>query len=174
MSVSQRLKHELKAVALATLYFAVWLGTLLWLKKLILAEYNVEVAVLSKAIVGALILAKVVLILEHVPLGAWTRSRPAWVDVALRTGLYGVGVVVVLLLEKGFEGRHDHGGFGRSLAAVFDHADIHHVWINTMCVTGALLVYNALAIVRGHLGEGGLLRMFMTPPLHPLQHRRKS
>jgi hypothetical protein len=114
-------------------------------------------------LVGALVLAKVVLVLEHVPLGAWIRTRPAWVDVVMRTILYGLGVVVVLLLEKAFEGRHEHGGLLASLVSVFQHEDIHHVWANTICVSGAILGYNALSVVRRHLGEGGLIWLFLSP-----------
>jgi len=113
--------------------------------------------------VGTLVLAKVVLVLEHVPLGAWTRTRPALLDVVLRTLLYTVGVFVVLLLEKAFEGRHEHGGFGPSLIALFQHAEVPHVWVNTICMTGALLGYNAITVVRRHLGEGALIRLFLSP-----------
>ena len=148
---------------LATLYFAVWIGVLVLLKKLILAEYQIEFHGLSMVLIGALILAKVVLILEHVPLGAWMRRQPAFVDVILRTVLYALGVTVVLLLEKAFDGRHEYGGFSRSLMAVFQHADVYHVWANTICVSGALLVYNMLSVVRKHLGEGGLMKLLLSP-----------
>jgi hypothetical protein len=105
------------------------------------------------ALAGALVLAKVVLVLEHVPLGAWVRTRPALLDVILRTALYALGVLVVLLLEKAVEGRHEHSGFGPSLVAVFQHAEVHQVWVNTICLSGALLGYNVLSVVRGHLAE---------------------
>lgn len=163
MSVAHRLKNEIKALAVATLYFGTWLGALVVLKKLILAGYSIEFQGLSAAMVGTLVLAKVVLIMERVPLGAWVRSKPAWVDVVLRTVLYAAGVVVVLLLEKGFEGRHEYGGFGPALAAAFQHAETPHVWANTMCVSGALLGYNALSVVQRQLGDGGLFRLFLTP-----------
>jgi len=163
MSIKQKLKDEIRAVALVTFYFAMWIGVLMALKELVLAEYRIEFHGLSLVIVGALVLAKVVLVLEHVPLGAWTRTRSALLDVVLRTALYAVGVLVVLLLEKAFEGRHEHGGFGPSLIAVFQHAEVHHVWVNTICLTGALLGYNALSVVRRHLGQGGLLRLFLSP-----------
>ncbi len=110
-----------------------------------------------------LILAKVVLVLEHVPLEALTRNRPALVDVVLRTALYASGLLAVLLLEKAFEGRHEHGGFGPSLRAVLQHAEIHHVWANAIGLSGALLAYNALAGIRRQLGERGLLRLFRSP-----------
>jgi hypothetical protein len=163
MSLQQKLKDEIKAVALATLYFATWIGVLMVLKALVLAEYRIEFRGWSLALVGALLLAKVVLVLEHVPLGAWIRTRPALLDVIIRTALYGLGVLVVLLLEKAFEGRHEHGGFVPSLVSVFQHAEIHHVWVNTICLSGALLGYNILSVFRRHLGEGGLIRLFLSP-----------
>jgi hypothetical protein len=163
MSFQQKLKNEIRAMALAVLYFAAWLSVLVVLKGLILAEYRIEFHGSSRALVGALVLAKVVLVLEHVPLGAWVRTRPALVDVILRTALYALGVTVVLLLEKAFDGRHEYGGFSPSLMAVFQHADVYHVWVNTICLSGALLGYNMLSVVRRHLGEGGLIRLFLSP-----------
>ncbi len=163
MSVRDKVVAEVKELALAGLYFFVWIGMLVAIKKLILAEYQIEFAGLSAALIGALVLAKVVLILENVPLSALTRDRPAWVEVVTRTALYGAGVVVVLLLEKGFEGRHEYGGFWQSLKSLFHHADIEHVWANAICISGALLGYNALSVIRRHLGEGGLIAMFREP-----------
>ncbi len=163
MSLQQKLKDEIKAVAITTLYFATWLGLLVLLKKLILEEYQIEFNGLSVALVGALVLAKVVLVLEHVSLGTWVRSHTAMIDVVLRTVLYAFGVFVVLVLERAFEGRHEFGGFGSSLMAVFRDAEDHHVWANTICLTSALLGYNVLSVVRRHLGEGGLIRLFLSP-----------
>jgi hypothetical protein len=161
MNLAARIKHELKAVGMATLYFGVWLGALLAIKALVLAEYRIEFNQWSLALVGALILSKVVLVLEHVPLGAWVRAQPVWVEVVLRTALYAVGVAIVLALERAFEGRNEHGGFIAALIAGFREADIFHVLANTICLSGALLGYNMLAVIRRHLGEGGLLRLFL-------------
>lgn len=163
MRFLHKLKKEIKAVALATLYFAIWIGVLVLIKELVLAEYRIEFHGLPVVLFGALVLAKVVLVLENVPLGAWIRSRPVLVDVILRTALYSLGVLVVLLLEKAFDGRHDYGGFGPSLVSVFQHAEVHHVWVNVICLSGALLGYNALSVIRRHLGEGRLIRMFFLP-----------
>jgi hypothetical protein len=156
-----KLKHELKAVGITTLYFGAWLGVLLAIKTLVLAEYRIAFHHWSLALVGALVLSKVVLVLEHVPLGSWVQMRPAWFEVALRTVLYSAGVAIVLMLEKSFEGRHEHGGFAAALAAGLREEDLHHVLANTICLSGALLGYNMLTVIRQHLGEGGLVRLFM-------------
>ena len=161
--VREKIKHEIVSLVSVTLYFGCWIAVLLLIKKLILAEYQIAFQGFSMVLIGALILAKVVLVLEHVPLGAWVRRRPTWVDVGLRTALYAAGVVVVLLLEKGFEGRHEHGGFGPALIAVFQDTNVNHIWVNTICISGALLVFNAVSVVRLRLGKGGLRRLFLTP-----------
>lgn len=163
MRFQQKLTRELKAMGAAALYFGCWLVALVTLKQLVLAEYRIEFNGMSKALVGILILSKVVLVLEHVPLGALVRNRPAWLDVLLRTALYAAGVFAVMLFEKAFEGRHEYGGFNHSLLAVFRHADVNHVLVNTICLSGALLGYNLLSVLRRRLGTGGLLRLFMTP-----------
>jgi hypothetical protein len=85
------------------------------------------------------------------------------VDVILRTLLYAFGTFVVILLEKAFESRHEQGGFGPALMKVFQHRDMPHVWVNTICVTGALLFYNLLSTLNHHLGTGGLARVLLTP-----------
>lgn len=164
MDLGDKVKHELKAVTLATLYFATWLFVLILLKELVLAEYQIKFRGFSVAVIGALILAKVVLVMEHVPLGSWLHRRPAIFDVLARTVLYALGVLVVLILEKAFDVRHEYGGFGAALSQVFAHRDMPHVWANVICVTGAVFWYNAFSVVRHHVGEKALIRMALEPP----------
>ena len=163
MSLKEKLKHEIKAMAFATLYFGVWIAAMVLVKQLVLAEYDIAFWGMSRALVGTLVLSKVVLVLEHVPLGAWVQARPAWVDVVLRTALYTVGVAAVLFLERAIEGRHEHGGFLPSIAEEFRQTDSHHVLANLICVSGALFGFNVLSVIRRHLGEGGLLHLLMIP-----------
>lgn len=163
MSVTQKLKHEFVSVVWLTFYFGCWLGVLSLLKYLLLAEYKIAFSGFSMALIGALVLAKVVLVMEYIPLGSWVRARPAWVEVVLRTILYAFGVFVVLLLERAFEAQDDYDSIGASLIAVFQYADAKHVWLNTICLSAALLSYNMLSVVRKQLGKGELLRMFLTP-----------
>lgn len=166
MSYRHKLMDELKAVVLATLFFAAWLSILVVLKGLLLAEYKVPFHGLPVVLFGALVMAKVVLVMEHVPLGGWVRKRPVVLDVFLRTGLYALGVFLVLLLEKAFDARHEHEGFIPSLLKVFHHPDMNHVWVNAIAVGCALLGFNALSVVRRHLGKHGLTRLFLSSPRH--------
>jgi hypothetical protein len=161
--IPSKIKNEIKAVGLTTLYFGLWFCLMVALKKLTLAEYRIEFQGLSMALFGALVIAKVVLVLEHVPLPVWIRNRPALVHVLVRTALYALGVYMVLLFEKGFEGRHEYGGFISSLIQSFHDRNIHHVWATAISVTFALLGFNVLFVIRRHLGKGGLARIFLSP-----------
>jgi hypothetical protein len=160
MSTKDKLLKELKAILLVSLYFLVWFGTLMILKVLLLSEYSIEFYGASKVIVGALIVAKAVLILEHVPLGL--NNKPAIVDILLRTFLYLAGVAVILILEHALEARHEYGGFLNALKNVTKSADIYHVLVTLICVFGALFFYNLGSVISGRLGKG-IWEMMISP-----------
>jgi hypothetical protein len=159
-----KLAVELKSLGLMMLFFAAWFIPLVAIKNLLLESYQVPMTHLSAAIIGALILSKVVMVLEHVSLGAWVARRPAWVDIVLRTLLYTLGVALVLLLEKAFEARHDAGGLWPAVNTVLDHPDINHVWVNVICVGGALFSFNLLDMLRRHIGQQSLIGLLAKPP----------
>ena len=163
MSAASKLKEELGTVALYTLFFGAWFAMFILLKTLILAEYEIRFSGLSAAFVGALILAKVVLLLEHVSLGDGIARRPAWLEVLVRTVLYGFGVLVVLLLEKSFEVRHEKGGVLHALAGILYHEDIPHVVANAIVASCALLAFNLLSLFRKRLGPNALVGMLRAP-----------
>ena len=62
MGVAQKVKHEIVTIVSLTLYFLAWLGFLMLLKFLLLSDFQIEFTGFSIALVGALVLAKVVLI----------------------------------------------------------------------------------------------------------------
>ena len=64
MSAVERIRHEVKEIGLVSLYFLCCFLFFLSLKALILREYEVEISVLSTAAVGALVVAKVVVVLD--------------------------------------------------------------------------------------------------------------
>ena len=163
LSAVEKIKKELGSVGFLTLYFLSWLSFLMLLKYLLLADYRIESAGVSEAVIGALVLAKVVLLLEYVPLGAWVRRQAAWVDVLLRTLFYTFGVFVVMVAEKGLEARHAHGGFVNAVIALFGQVEMYHLWLSLICVSAALLSYNVLSVIHKNLGKGVVLRMLLAP-----------
>ncbi|WP_264566149.1 hypothetical protein [Flavobacterium sp. N3904] len=163
--VAKKAKNEIKSILLVTLYFAVWFGILIGIKKLILIDYNIEFVGLSTALIGALIMAKVVLIMEYIEFGQWVKKQPPFVDVILRTFLYTSGVLFVLLLEKAFESRHESDGFTTALKQVFQHRDIYKVWASTLVISISLFWYNVFAILTQYFNNHELSSLFLNIPL---------
>ena len=94
------LKKELLEVIPVTLFFFVGFGLVLMLVKLILAQYSIPFSVLSRAMIAALIVGKVVLVLEKVRLEGRFPRAPGWVLVAIKTAFYGSGAVVAAFIER--------------------------------------------------------------------------
>ena len=163
------LLHEIKVVWLFTLYFGISFTLLMLLKRLTLAQYEIGFQGLGLAVLGALLVAKVVAVLEKVPLGPWVRRRPAAIDVIVRTLLYVLAVFLVLVLEKGFESRHEAGGLWPAIVRAFENRDRHRVWAVTIGVGGSLLIFNIMSVLRRRLGPWGLSKLFFATRLEELE-----
>ncbi len=174
MSWKEKLKKEIKTLSITMLYFALWFGFMIGMKILLLKEYNVEVYGLSMALIGALIVAKVILIADHIPMGSWIEKQPAIIDILFRTFIYSIGIVIILILEKGIEARHEYGGFFNAIPQVFNHADKYHLYVNTIGVVFALLGFNFLSLIGKHLGEGGYKNILFSPPPRKLKEDKKK
>jgi hypothetical protein len=174
MSFQQKALDEIKSIGLLAAYFAGWISLLMLLKKLMLEDYQIQFRGISVALISALVVAKVVALMEYVPLGQWVQRRPVAVDVVLRTLLYTFGVFIVMLLEKAFEARHEAGGFGKALVTVFQHRDMPHVWAGTICIGGSVLGFMMLSALQRHFGAAELKRLFFATPLAELEAKETT
>jgi hypothetical protein len=170
----QKVVKEIKSIAGVTLYFFLWLGVLMILKKLMLKEYNIEFSGISIAIISALIMAKVVLLMELIKSGPWLKRQPAIVDVVVRTVLYTMGVLFVQLLEKAFESRHEAGGFGNAIAQVFHHRDIYKVLAGTLVAGISLFFFNIYSVMKQYLPGHQFARILFNAPLEEVKANTNS
>jgi len=161
MIKKEKILEEIQTVLLTTLYFFCWFGAIMLIKVLLLREYNIPFSGLSIVFIGALIIAKVVLILEYVPI-PFTENKAAWVRISLRTLLYLSGVFLVMVLEKSFEARNEYGGFIEALENLFVEANSYHVWVNTICVFGALLIFNLWSVIKKTYGKDVFRKLMMS------------
>lgn len=162
MSIGAKILKELKSLSIIALYFLAWFGALMILKVLMLHEYKLEFYGATMVIVGALVAAKAVLLLENVPLTG-SKPNPAIVEVLLRTILYMVGVFIILVLEKSIEARHEYGGFVPAFKGLAGSADHYHIWVNIICMFGAIFFFNLGSVVRAYLGESSIWKMLLSP-----------
>jgi hypothetical protein len=170
MKIMKKIFEELRVVLSLTSYFAIVFILLMIMKKLYLDDYDIQFTGLSQALIGALVLAKVVLLMELIKPLAWVRKQPPIVNVIIRTLLYTLGVAIVMILEKSFEKRHEAGSFGDAIKYIVSHRDFYHVWATTIGVSGSLFAYNAFSILQHMLGKNGVKRLFFHTSLDQVEH----
>jgi hypothetical protein len=144
------------------------------LKKLLLEDYNIKIQGVSIVLISALIIAKVVLLMDLIPLGNAIKKKPVYVDVLIRTLLYSLGVLVVSLLEKAFETRNESGGFGNAVSTVFQHRDIYKVWANTLVVGISIFWFQIWRMIKSYLKKGELPQLFLKTSLEELELKNKT
>ena len=171
MKFLHKLLKEIKIVAKTALYFAIVFVILMLMKKLDLKDYNIEFNGLSQALIGALVLSKVIILMNLIVLGPWIQRKPPIVDILLRTILYTAGVLAVILLEKAFEQRHEANGFGNALAYVFSHRDVYHVWSTKLGSAAAIFIYNTFSVLQRYLGKHKLAKILFATPLFEVEHK---
>jgi hypothetical protein len=155
------LAEEAKAIASVTLYFAACFIVNILLKQLWLADYGIEFSGIATALVAALITAKVVIVLDQIPLTGWLQGSPGIVEVITRSALYTTAVLVAMLCEKAFESRAEQGDLISALANVFDHPDMPKLWATALAVGLSFLAYNAFELVRRAIGAKRMVELFL-------------
>lgn len=156
------LREEIRSVALVTLYFAVCFVLILLMKQFWLAEYGIRFSGLTIALLAALVTAKVIIVLDHVPLTRWLGGAPGIVLVLVRSAVYTAVVLLVMLLEKAFEARAEYDGFTSALVNIFQHPELPQLYATTIAVGLAFIAYNAFETVRQGIGHDRFVALFLS------------
>jgi hypothetical protein len=160
----KKLLDEMKQVGLVTLYFLICFALLLTLKKLFLAQYEIEFYGVSAAVVGALVIGKVVVLLDHSRIGNRFDRGPLWVGVLYKTVIYTLITYGVLVAEKAIHEVREDGKLRSSLKHLWEHRDRDVMLATTVCLALAYAGYNLYSAIDRRLGEGTLRRMLFGKP----------
>jgi len=165
MSLVSKIKNEAKEVGLVTLYFIFWFGVMLTFKKLLLAGYQVDVQVVFIAAISALIIAKIVIILDHTSAGnRFDTLHTLWLPAIYKTLIYLAIAFVLFFLENLFHAYRETGGLHWAILAVWEARDWNLTMMKLLSVGLSFLAYNFYAGLDQRLGEGTLRRKIFECP----------
>jgi len=157
--------REITAVGLVTLYFFFCFGIILTLKKLFLADHNIEFYALSTTVISALVAAKIVVVLDHTRAGTrFDATHTLIAAVAYKTLIYSVIAFAVLLGERFVHAYRESGGLGEAIAHLWADQDRDVVLAKVICVGLTFAGYHLYAGVDRRLGEGTLRRILASRP----------
>lgn len=162
MSFKEKIKEEIKHMGSVTLYFFFCFAVILMLKKLFLASYQIEFFALSSAVLGALVIGKVVVVLDNTSIGNRFRSGPLYIDVAYRSFIYTVAVFIVMVIERSFHAYSESGNLISAVIETFEGRDVAQFWATTLCVFLTFIGYEVVAAISRYMGEGELAMLFFS------------
>jgi hypothetical protein len=114
--VGRWLRKDLVALWPVFLFFLIGFLLLILLIKVALGEFSIEVALLSNAVIGALLAAKAALILDETSLERNLEQYRRIVAVAAKVLLYGLTSLLLLYIERVLEALHKFGNLDAALA----------------------------------------------------------
>jgi len=159
MSLLTKAKHEVREVGLATLYFLFCFGVILTLKKLFLAAYQIEFYAVSVVVFAALVAGKVVVVLDHTPLGTrFAAGQRPLVASIYKTLIYGAATFLFVGGEQVFHAYRQSGALGTAIVEVWEHRDRNVFFAKVICVILTFAGYHLFVAADRRLGKGTLWR----------------
>jgi len=157
--VAQVVKREVLEILPVTIFFLIGFNLIAFTKHLVLAEEGVVYDGIIVATVGALIIAKVVLVVDKLPILRFFRGRPLYRPILFRATFYTLCVLLVRLLEPLIRNTIHQGSLAGGIEAgraeiVWQEFAFVQVWIFVLFV-----VYVAFVEVHTELGREPLTRI---------------
>lgn len=117
-SISQMIKHEIRELVPAVIYFFITFNAVGLTKSLMLREYGIKVSTFIGATIGALVVAKVVLIVGILPFMEPFRKIPIVYNVLWKTVLYCLVALLVQMLEDAIPALFKHDSLAQALSEI--------------------------------------------------------
>jgi hypothetical protein len=131
--------------------------------KLFVSQYSIEFSAFTKAAVAALILGKVIPLLDWAESGRLDSYRPAFV-IAVKTIVYGLVVFVLGTGERIFEASRRVGTLRGGIDYVIAHANLDRSLGLVLLISLVIGAYLVLQRISRAMGEGVMLRLFFERP----------
>ena len=162
-SVAARLKHEALAVIPPTVFFFIAFHVIALTQALMVEQYGIRLTTSLAATVAALVVAKVVLVVDLLPFVNRFPEKPLIYNVLWKTAIYLAAAFLVRYLEHLLHfllQHHDLAAAHRHLMAevVWPHFWAVQVWLLVL-----FLVYCALRELIRVLGKERVRAMFFGP-----------
>lgn len=161
MKVLARLTKKMAELVLVTLYFAASFVLVGVVKMLFLAEYGIDGFDLIKSLVGALVIAKVVIVLDKTSWGDRFRRHALLVDVVYKAAVYSIVVIVVFAIEKVVHQIPDTGTVRGAVDAALAGANGSRFGAMALCIYLIFFGYAVVTTIAQHFGRGELLRFIV-------------
>ena len=166
-SLMKRIEHEVRELLPPTIFFLIAFHLITISRALILRQYGVKISAFAGATVGALLVAKVVLLADLLPFINRFPAKPLMYNVAWKTLLYVLASLVVHYLEHLLPVWWREGDFVAANQRLLNEVVWPHFWVIQIWVVVLLFVYCAFRELVRAVGPHEVRRMFFGPVSPP-------
>jgi len=159
LPLHQRAAHEIKELAILTLYLYVAIGAVTIMKTAVLHTHGVDFAPWGVAIVKAVLLAKFMLIGHAMKIGEHNAMGPLIWPTVRRAIAFLVLLVILTIVEEVVVGLFHHQSITLSLGELFG-SRLEETLAGIFMLLLVLIPYFAFRVLDEALGKGRLVRMF--------------
>jgi hypothetical protein len=164
-SIKQFFVGLVREMAPVVLFFFIALLLIAVMFKLFVAQYSIEFSAFTKAAIAALILGKVIALLDWAESGRGAdNTHRRIVVVAFKTLLYALVVIVLGTGEKIFEAYRKAGSLGEAVSRLEANASVDHFMGLVLLISLVVFIYLAMQEIDRAMGKGNLFRLFFKRP----------
>lgn len=140
-NIIARIKKELLEVLPAFIFFVIMFHILIVTRALTLKEYGITAHASAAALIGALLVAKAILIADRLPFLNLYPAKPLAWNAILKTAVFGIIIFFFLFIEELLHQSRHYG----SVVEAYSHLDTDMIWpafwAREMWLTVLLLFY---------------------------------
>jgi hypothetical protein len=163
--IGETIRHEIRELIPAVIYFVITFNIIGFTKVLMLREYGITASTFVGATLGALLVAKAVLIVGVLPFMEPFPKIPILYNVLWKTLLYALAAVMMQVLEEVIRALLKQG----DLALVGDALWRPHFWVIQIWLVMVLLVFCAFRELIRVLGAEKAKEIFLgSRPAHDI------
>ena len=161
MKLLKTMKHELLLVIPPTVFFFITFSLLALTQRLIMREYHVPLTGIGSALVGALIVGKVVLVVDNFRFVNRFPDKPLIYNVIWKTGIYLIATMLVRYLEHLTPFLSQYRNFAEAHGHLMTEVVWPHFWLVQMWLSVLFFVYCSLRELVRVIGRREFALMFI-------------
>lgn len=157
------LKHEIVEAIPPAIFFFFAFHLLAFTQVLMEKEYAIDVSTIMNATIGALVVAKVVLLSDLLPMVNRFPEKPLVYNVVWKAVIYQIAAILVIYLERLWDAFRDTGSLAAANAHMVESIVWPHLWAVLMWLMVLFLLYCTLRELARAIGEKRMRAYFFGP-----------
>ncbi len=159
-NIIHRVKHEILGAIPPVIFFFIVFQLLAFTRTLILIEYGIQVSIFLNATIGALIVGKVVLIADKLPMVNRFPNKPLIYNILWKTFIYIVAALLVRYVEHLIPFIREYKNFKVANNHLLDEVIWPHFWLVQIWLLICFFMYSTIRELVRILGRKQVRSMF--------------